>query len=269
MGLERGVPIRAISRGLAVLQAVNRNPPLSMTQISRTAEVPYPTACRIVQTLLTEGLIEREPSRKRYRPTALVKTLASGFHDENQLVSIARPHIIDVTKDVVWPVSLSTRVGARMMVRDSTFALTSLTLNNYYPGYTLPLAECSSGKAYMAFCDDEEREAIMDGLRALDGPAEKMGVLMLQDARALDGVREAGFATQPRNVYTANPGRTSSIAVPIFADGKIHGTLALVFFASALSVDEAAEKFLSRLQEGADAIGRSLAAQPAALPEPD
>lgn len=269
MGLERGVPIRAISRGLAVLQAVNRNPPLSMTQISKSAEVPYPTACRIVQTLLTEGLIEREPSRKRYRPTALVKTLASGFHDENQLVTIARPHLIELTKDVVWPVSMSTRVGARMMIRDSTFALTSLTLNNYYAGYTLPLAECSSGKAYMAFCDEEERQAILEGLRALDGPAEKMGVLMLQDARSLDSVRQSGFAAQPRNEYTANPGRTSSIAVPILADGKVHGTVALVFFASALSVDEAASKFLTRLQEGAQAIARDLAGPSAALPAPN
>lgn len=258
MGLERGVPIRAISRGIAVLQAVNRAPPLSMTEISKSAEVPYPTACRIVQTLLAEGLIEREPSRKRYRPTALVKTLASGFHDEDRLVAKARPHIVDLCKDVVWPVSLSTRVGARMMVRDSTFALTSLTLNNYYPGYTLPLAECSSGKIYMAFCDEEERAAILDGLRALDGPAEKMGVMMLQDDRALDELRAQGYAAQPRNVYTANPGRTSSIAVPILANGRIQATVALVFFASALKVEEAVERFLPQVHETARAIGAEL-----------
>ncbi|MEM6681291.1 MAG: helix-turn-helix domain-containing protein [Pseudomonadota bacterium] len=259
MGLERGVPIRAISRGLAVLQAVNRNPALSMTEISKSAEVPYPTACRIVQTLLAEGLIEREPSRKRYRPTALVKTLASGFHDEDELVSKARPHIVELCKDVVWPISLSTRVGARMMVRDSTFALTSLTLNNYYPGYTLPLAECSSGKIYMAYCDDAERGAILEGLRALDGPAEKMGVMMLQDERALNALRDVGYAAQPRNKYTANPGRTSSIAVPILSDGKIHGTIALVFFASAMKIDEAVTKYLPQMQHAAQAIGTDLA----------
>lgn len=258
MGLERGVPIRAISRGVAVLQAINRAPPLSMTEISKSAQVPYPTACRIVQTLLAEGLIEREPSRKRYRPTALVKTLASGFHDEDQLVAKARPHLIDLCKDVVWPISLSTRVGARMMVRDSTFALTSLTLNNYYPGYTLPLAECSSGKIYMAFCDDEERTSILEGLRSLDGPAEKMGVMMLQDSHALDALRTQGYAAQPRNVYTANPGRTSSIAVPVMARGRIHGTVALVFFASALKVEEAVERFLPQLQEAAEKIAVQL-----------
>ena len=50
--MERGVPIRAISRGLAVLASINRDGPISMMGISRAAQVPYPTACRIVQTLL-------------------------------------------------------------------------------------------------------------------------------------------------------------------------------------------------------------------------
>ena len=77
--MEKGVPIRSLSRGIAVLQAVNRGGTISMMEIARTSNVPYPTACRIVQTLMHEGLIEREPSRKHYRPTALVQTLAHGF----------------------------------------------------------------------------------------------------------------------------------------------------------------------------------------------
>ena len=67
-----------------------------------------------------------------------------------------------------------------------------------------------------------------------------------------------GFAAQPRNVYTANPGRTSSIAVPILAKGTIQATVALVFFASALKVEEAVERFLPQLQATADAIGAEL-----------
>ena len=47
--------------------------------IAKRAKVPYPTACRIVQTLLHEGLIEREPARKHYRPTPLIQSLSNGF----------------------------------------------------------------------------------------------------------------------------------------------------------------------------------------------
>jgi IclR family transcriptional regulator, mhp operon transcriptional activator len=77
--MEKGVPIRAISRGLAVLQTVNQHGSLTMMEIAQTSRVPYPTACRIVQTLLHEGMLEREPGRKTYRATSLVLTLASGY----------------------------------------------------------------------------------------------------------------------------------------------------------------------------------------------
>ncbi len=158
MLLERGVPIRAITRAIAVLSAVNRDGPITMMNISKAAEVPYPAACRIVQTLLHEGLIEREPARKRYRVTSLVQTLAAGFQQEDQLVAAARPFLEQLCKEVSWPISLATRVGTRIMVRDSTHKMTSLTFTNYYPGYTLPIADCATGKAYLANCSDDEQQ---------------------------------------------------------------------------------------------------------------
>ena len=102
--MEKGVPIRSITRSIAALKAINRHGSLSMMEIAKSAEVPYPTACRIVQTLLYEGLIEQEPARKRYRPTALVQTLATGFQHDDELVRIARPHIVALTARVGWPV---------------------------------------------------------------------------------------------------------------------------------------------------------------------
>ena len=98
--MERGVPIRAISRGLAVLSAVNRDGPISMMGIARAAEIPYPTACRIIQTLLHEGLVEKEPHRKRYRVTSLVQTLSTGYQAEDMLVSAARAQIEDLCQAV-------------------------------------------------------------------------------------------------------------------------------------------------------------------------
>ena len=56
--------IRSISRALHVLQAINQHGALTMTQISQIVKLPYPTACRIVYTLVGEGVIERETSRK-------------------------------------------------------------------------------------------------------------------------------------------------------------------------------------------------------------
>jgi IclR family transcriptional regulator, mhp operon transcriptional activator len=256
--MEKGVPIRAITRGLSVLQAVNRGGSITMMEIARSSQVPYPTACRIVQTLLHEGMIEREPARKRYRSTALVQSLASGYHDDSQLVAIARPHIEALCDQLLWPISIVSRVGAHMMVRDSTHNMTSLTLNNYYPGFTLPIMECSSGKAYMAYCSDHEREQVMEGLRMVEGAAEKMAVLLMSSDTLLKEIRQHGYATQARNAYTANPGKTSSIAVPLFKDGKVMGAVVLIFFAVAMPMEKAIEQFIAPLKATAEKISAAL-----------
>lgn len=258
--MERGVPIRALTRGLAVLSAINRDGPISMMGISKAAQVPYPTACRIMQTLIHEGLVEKEPARKRYRVTSLVQTLSTGYQAEDRLVSAARPHIEALCREVGWPISIATRVGTRMMVRDSTHKMTSLTFSHYYPGYTLPIAECATGKVHLAFCGAEERQAIIDGWEAIDTEAAKMGLLLVGDDYLINKIRSDGYAMQIRNVYNADPGKTSSIAVPLF-DGEraFIGSLALIYFASALKPEQAVEKFLQPAQLTAEAISKSLA----------
>lgn len=258
--LDRGVPIRAISRGISVIQAVNRIGPISMMEISRAAEIPYPTACRIVQTLMHEGFIEREPSRKRYRATGLVQTLSTGFQAEDELVKVSRDHIVALTHKLNWPISLATRVGTSMMVRDSTHGLTSLTFTNYYPGYTLPISECATGKVYLAHCDDEEREAIIEGWKMTDNDTSRVGLLFVRDGTLINEIRDAGHAVHNRNTYTADAGKTSSIAIPIMREnGTIAGTIGLIYFASAMNSTEAAERFLTDLQATARNIAKDIA----------
>lgn len=70
--------IRSISRALSILRVINRAGSLRLTDIAALTEIPYPTALRIVRVLVDEGVIEREPTRKWYRPTALSRTLSYG-----------------------------------------------------------------------------------------------------------------------------------------------------------------------------------------------
>ena len=259
--MERGVPVRAISRGFSVLSAISRDGPITLMGISRSAEVPYATACRIVQTLLHEGLIERESGRKRYRVTSLVQSLATGFQEEDRLVTAGRSHAEELCRKLSWPISIVTRVGTRMMVRESTHKMTSLTFTNYYPGFTLPIAECATGKAYLAFCDDEEREMVRLAWEATDNEASQTGLLLLSDGVALGNIRRAGYALQARNLYNFEPGKTSSLAVPLFdSAGHLVGAMGLIYFASALKPNEAADRFLADMQQTAKAIAQDMVA---------
>lgn len=252
--------IRAIRRALAVLQAINRSGSLRMVDICHQTDLPYPTAYRIVQTLLQDGMVEAEVGRKRYRPTALVRTLSFGYRAENALAEIARPHMAELCRKVNWPVSLATRVGKLMMVQDSTHAMTSLTFTNYAPGYTLPLAECSTGKAYLAFCEEEERQTVLAGYGEEDGEHDRLAQLLFADGAVLDAIRARGYATHARNLYTDHPGKTSSLAAPVLGADRIQGCIALIFFSSALSMAEAETCFAKPLLQTAAAIGADLKA---------
>lgn len=260
--MERGVPVRAISRGFAVLSAVSRDGPITLMGISRSADVPYATACRVVQTLMHEGLIEREVGRKKYRVTSLVQSLATGFQQEDLLAAEARPHMEELCQRVGWPISLATRVGTRMMVRESTHKMTSLTFTNYYPGFTLPISECATGKAYLANCEETERDMIKDAFEATDSEAAQTGLLLLSDGVALDKIKEAGYALQARNQHNFEPGKTSSLAVPMFdEDRKLVGSMALIYFASAIKPNDAATEFLPMMQETANRISKDLSVE--------
>ncbi len=257
--MEKGVPIRSITRAIAALQAINRKGSLSMMEIARAADVPYPTACRIVQTLLYEGLIEQEPARKRYRATAMVQTLSHGFQHDDRLVTIARPHIEALTRSVGWPISIAVRVGRNMMLRDSTHATTSLTFEQYYPGFTLPILDSASGKLSMAFTSDEERLMILKWMRV----SQDIDLEYLHTAEVsldIDKIRSQGYAVQGRNHFNLTPGKTSSIAVPIFMNGSFEAAMTMVFFVTAMSLDAALARYLAELQETAARISGALSA---------
>ena len=233
--MEKGVPIRSITRSIAALKAINRHGSLSMMEIAKSAEVPYPTACRIVQTLLYEGLIEQEPARKRYRPTALVQTLATGFQHDDELVRLARPHIVALTQKVGWPISVAIRVGRQMMLRDSTHANSSLTFEHYYPGFTLPILDSASGKVSMAFAPDDDREMILRFMRV----SQDIDLNYLATAEVsldVERIRANGYAVQGRNHFNLTPGKTSSIAVPIFKNGHFEAAMTMVFFIAAMKL---------------------------------
>ena len=255
--MEKDLPIRSISRALDILKTINRLNSPSLTEISKATFLPYPTTFRIVQTLIHEGIIEQEPFRKRYRATELVKALSMGFQDDDKLLNAALDPMRVFTTEHLWPVTISVRVGNRMMIKHSTNQLTSQTFMNYYPGYTLPLLDCSSGRAYLAFCEDEERERVINGLADKPSAQISMSLSTVTDD-VLENIRRNGYAEYALTMHNQTPGKTSAFAVPILCDGKLKACLSLAFFARAHTLDEAVVKYLAPMREVAEDIGSRL-----------
>jgi IclR family mhp operon transcriptional activator len=255
---QSGGNIRAISRGLAVLRVINHHRSLSMMEIAKLSKIPYPTACRIVETLLEEQMIEREATRKHYRPTAMVKTLSVGYQQDDALAQASRPHVTELTRRLRWPISVCRHVGLSMMICESTHAIAPFTFNLYHPGYTMPILGSSSGKVYLAFSDVEERNAIIQQVRKTS--REDAGRFVAALEAEFEAIRRNGYATFDRIRDTANPGKTSAISVPVHAACVLEGTITLAYFASTMPLARAIDLYLGDLKQTAASIGEDLAA---------
>ena len=266
--MDKSIPIRSLSRGIAVLQAVNRSGSLTLTDITKACNLPFPTASRLVQSLIYEGLIEREPNRRRYRPTMLVQTLSHGFQGDARLVKAARPHIVELTRIVGWPITVSTHVGHSMVIRDSTHALSALTFNEYFPGFASPLLMSAAGLVYLSALDEDERADLLASMKLLENPEWEHAIAAAEDGANLAAIRAQGYASRAFNRFTRNPGKTSSIATAVFDGGMPIGAVSLAFFASAMSMEDAMARFAEPVRACAAAISARLAMTPGAPGRP-
>ena len=121
------------------------------------------------------------------------------------------------------------------------------------------MAECATGKVYLAYCSDAERRIIIEGWKAAESEAGNLGLLLLNDDDLIQKIRSDGYAIQFRNAYNAEPGKTSSLAIPLFnSAGGFVGSLPLIYFARAMKPDEATARYLAPMQACATAIAEQL-----------
>lgn len=71
-------------------------------------------------------------------------------------------------------------------------------------------------------------------------------------------IRDEGFAAQGWGQHNLTPGKTSSLAVPIFHEGRFEAALTLIYFATAMKQHQAIERCLDTMKEHAALIEASL-----------
>lgn len=256
------VPIRAVERTINILQAINRNGAVTIAEIARAVDIPYPTATRFVLTLIEIGVIEKSRKQKKYLPTALSKTLSCGYKASDHLVDAARPHLVQLTKKTGWPSAIHMRVGGSMVMLDSTHSETTQAFSDYYPGYSMPITACAAGLAYLAFLGDEDRVDMLKQLAEYNFKEGDCSYFTGFSDSFFDNIVDAGYATFLKNPHSKDPGKSSSIGVPLRSqDGAVVGAITLVFFSSALQIRHAVDKYLEDIIETQAAIDKEIAAK--------
>ncbi|MGR3366480.1 MAG: helix-turn-helix domain-containing protein [Sagittula sp.] len=246
--------IRALERGVAVLQAVNRLHGAKPGDIAEYTGIPRPSVYRLLKTLAEMGMVSKDHFSNRWRPTRHVKSLSSGFREEDWVCQVAVPHMIQLGRDVLWPLDLMTLRGYHMEVRESTHQISPYSVQHGMVGKQVPLIETASGRVLLANMADPDRQALLNLFSEATGQKPPFitrdGVLetLLAKVRKLGvGIRSADFTPE-----------TGSISAPIWYEDRVFACLTLIWSTSSLSLEKSLLLYREKLLQTADAISRDL-----------
>jgi IclR family mhp operon transcriptional activator len=253
-------PIRALMRGLDALTILNLRDGATVSEVAHEIHLPRTTVYRILETLCASGFVYRDSADERYRLTILVRGLSEGFDDEAWVNQAAKPVIDHLCNDIVWPVSIATLSGTKMMLREATDHSTPLAVERYSAGFQLPLLTSSTGRVYLANCPPAQRDALIDILtrsnKEEDRPARDRAELL----RALSEIKAQGFATATRTRRLADE---FAVSVPVALGDRALAALTVRFVASALPLKAGLERLLPKLRQCAAKISTAFLEQQA------
>jgi IclR family mhp operon transcriptional activator len=253
--MESTRPIRALMRGLDALTVLNTRDGATVSEIAHDIRLPRTTVYRILETLCGGGFVFRDDTDDRYRLTVRVRGLSGGFNDEAWMTQGAGPLILELSREIIWPVSIATLSGSVMMIRESTDHHTPLAMERYSAGFRLPLLTSAIGRAYLAFCPAAQRDALLEGLSRSGGEDDKLGRTPRADLqRTLSDIKVQGYATLAR---TSRLLEEISLSVPVIVGDRLPAVLAVRFASSAVPLSVALERFLPKLRRCAAKISGS------------
>ncbi|WP_407495663.1 helix-turn-helix domain-containing protein [Pseudooceanicola sp. MF1-13] len=252
--------IRALERGLALLEELNLHDSARPTTLSRALGLPRSSVYRILETLEEQGYVERSVSNSQFRVTDRVRLLARGVTSRTRLAAVAGPIIHRMATEMTWPVDVAAHEAGAMYVQETTNPLSPMAMARSMIGKPLPMLRTAAGRAVLAFSTDAERDAILALVRARNDPANLPYLDPASLERILADTKERGYST--RSGETAIPDsysdRTSSIGVPIMNGTSVIGSIVVIWITPAMPISEGVDRFLGLLTSAAQDIGAAL-----------
>jgi DNA-binding IclR family transcriptional regulator len=205
----RGDGRTVTSKALALLGAFEGGPSaLSLSDLAAHADVPLPTAHRLVAELVEWGALERD-EQGRYMVGLRLWEVAQNAG--RQLRDTARPHLQDLFSLTNETAHLAIRDGDEALYIDRIYGSTRVPRASRVGG-RLPLHATAVGKVLLAFEEEWVREAYLT--HRLEAATRHTHVNPGRLAAELRRVRDEGYATTQEEVREGS----CSIAVPVRLD---------------------------------------------------
>jgi IclR family mhp operon transcriptional activator len=228
----------------------------TVTEVARAIGVPRTTSYRLLETLASEGYVEKQPHSDIYRLTSSVQRLSSGFGDSDLVVEVAKPLVRKVGAEIGWPMALATPHGKDMVVRITTDHDTSLAIDRYTIGFQTPILHAPAGLCYLAYCDDDLRASILELSRCADAAASGLRNNVEHLAYILNQIRAKRYC----HIHFAEY-QEDGLAVPLIVGGRAVGGIVMRYIKSSIKFAKIESFYVPILQQLAEDISAAYEAR--------
>jgi IclR family mhp operon transcriptional activator len=260
--------IRALERGLEVLQVMQTARAASLNDLHRATGLPKATLIRVLHTLERRGLVWQRIADGAYLPSHTLQERARHLDDEDHLVEVASRVLERLCRQVNWPSILAVPRLDYMEVIETNRPRSYFHHIPLGPiGFRINMLRSATGRAYLAFCGESERAAILARLRASHRPGDAPARNQALVARVLSETRRQGYAVRdpdwggcfdkPRR--ESDDGR-NSIALPIRVGTAVIGGVNLTWIMKVATVQQIVRQHLGAFREAVSEIGRRMEA---------
>ncbi|TDK52388.1 IclR family transcriptional regulator [Antarcticimicrobium luteum] len=151
--------VGSLAKGLRLLRAFDEShTELSLSELAARSGLDKSAAQRLANTLHLEGMLEKDATTRRFRPSHAWLGMAYAYYWSDPLVAQAMPKLIELSKLIGETVNMAELSGdhiiyvSRLPCKRTSFAATVI-------GRRLPALSTSSGRVILSTFPPEERAA--------------------------------------------------------------------------------------------------------------
>lgn len=156
--------VGSLAKGLQILRAFDESATeLSLSELVERTGLEKSAAQRLANTLYLEGMLDKDSSTKRFRPSHAWLEMAYAYLWSNPLVRLAMPKLIELSHQFDATVNLAEMSGdhilyiSRVPSRSSQFSSTIV-------GRRLPVLSSAAGRVMLSTLPEEARQPLIENL---------------------------------------------------------------------------------------------------------
>lgn len=251
--MASGRPVYGLLKGLKILEVLAAQGQASAAELAQWTGMPRPTVYRLLDTLRSAGYVMRPLPHDKYRLSRTLHSLLSIAKTRDVLAEVALPVLEQLTREVAWPCDVTAYENGAMVIHATTHSTSPLSLERVRPGTAINIVRTATGLAYLAFCPEAQKNAIIDTVIPDEGSAASRRARIRDLEARIELTRRRGCGLRVRG---SQP-KTSSISMPLLTQTGIIGCITLNWIASALEADVALQRYLKPLQQAAKSISQA------------